>query len=226
MSDRSAASTLPGLRHPLAEAFLAFSLLPSLNLDATQAARLAPEAALRLGARLPSLHRHWSAALIAEPPLTPLPTLDDPALPLAMLPPGRFERGVLMAGVLLAGRRIRHSITHHEVALWQTQLGDAALEFARRRAPGIHPGLAQETCADWPLESAAEGVTKLGSALLAHVFSAASPAVGQRGLLRLPAEAVTRARALPFDASEALPLSLSLLQEIEPEWLSLFPATL
>jgi len=218
----AAAPSLLPLRHPLAGPFLAFCLLPSLSLHATQAAAWVPATVLEQATRLPTLHRHWSAAMIRAGEFEPVPSLDDPALPLAMLPAERFDRFALVAGAMLAGQFIRRCIARADVEALQTQLGDAVLDFTRRRAAAIHPGL--DSLA-WRSDAIAEDTAALGNTLIGSAFDAASPAVRQRGLLRLPVATPQHARELPLSPAESLRISLSLLQEIEPEWLSLFPAT-
>lgn len=206
--------------HPLAGPFLAFCLLPSLCLHATQAAARVPETALAQTTGLPTLHRHWSAELSNT--LEPVSSLDDPVLPLAMLPAERFDALLLYAGALLAGQPIRRCIARVPVQTMQAELGDAVLNFTRSRASAIHAGLDDLA---WRTDDIAADTVALGQVMLAQAFLTATPAVRQRGLLRLPIDASNHAQALSLSPAESLRISLALLQEIEPEWLSLFPIT-
>ena len=211
------------LQQPLAGAFLAFCLLPSLTLHASQAIARVPEAVLAQAASLPTLHRHWSAELIRVEQLQPVLDLADQALPLAMLPGERLEHLVLMAGATLAGQTLRHCIVRDEVQAVQAQLGDALLSFVQQRAQELHPGLAVDF--SFRSEGLVSELNAMGSGLLAAALLEASPGVGRRGLLRLPISAPQQGEHLSITSSEALRLSLALLQELDPQWLSLFPAT-
>lgn len=210
------------LHHPLAKAFLTFCLLPSLTLHPTQANARVPEPLLKQAASLPTLHRHWSAELARACALEPVPDLADPVLPLAMLPAERFGMFAIYAGAMLAGQPIRRCIVRADVEAVQTELGDAVLAFTRQRAAAIHPGL--DSLA-WRTEAIAADTAALGHVMLAQAFATASAPIRQRGLLRLPIAAPEHARDLSLSPAESLRISLALLQEIEPEWLSLFPAT-
>ena len=213
-------------RASLTGPLLAFCLLPSLSLHPSQFERFIPAPVYAHADELPALHRLWSAALIEQAALEPLATFDDAALPLAMLPADRLAQWLSLAGVTLAGQRIRRCIVRSEVELLRAQLGDAVLDFARRRAPAFYAGLPDETACSWSLSAAAEHAAALGEALFARAFGGATRPVAQRALLRLPTDAVQRAAALPLAADAALRLSLSLLQELDPVWLSSFPASL
>ena len=213
-----------GLQHPLAGPFLAFDQLPSRLLHRSQrAALLSSQADWQLGETLPHLHRHWSAELKESASLASVTELDDPALPLAMAPQSAFDRLLMMLGAVLAGQRLRRVIQRDEVSVLRAQIGDEALDLARRQAPSFHAGLDEGL--DWPLADAAEQVRALGAAALAKVFAAAAASVGRRGALRLPVDSQELSRRLPLDADAALRLSRSLLQRVDPQWLSLFPAT-
>ena len=214
------APTLFPLNHPLARPYLVFCLLPSLGLHATQAAALVPENILEHATDLPSLHSHWSAELSST--LEPVLGLDDPVLPLAMLPAERFDTLALYAGAVLAGQPIRRCIARTDVQAMRAELGDAILNFTRSRAASIHKGLDDLA---WRTESIGADTLALGQVMLAHVLLTATPAIRQRGLLRLPIAAPSHAQAFPLSQAESLRISLALLQEVEPEWLSLFPST-
>ena len=215
-----------GQRHPLAGSLLAFCLLPSLTLHVSHADLLPPISIQTRGDQLPALHRVWSAEIIEKCGMEPVTAFDDPVLPLAMLPAEILDRLVPLAGATLAGQCIRRCIAREDVELLRAQLGDTMLDFVRRRAPAFHAGLDDSSMTNWSLDAAGEEVAILGNTLLAQVFDSASKPVAQRALLRLPAEAFGRNSTFPVAADDALRLSLNLLQELDPEWLSSFPVTL
>lgn len=207
---------------PQASALLAFELLPSLGLHPTQQARLLPLAAARAhGERLESWHRHWSAALRARCGLEALTDLADPALPFAALPATAFDRLAWLTGAALAGRRLRLCIARADVDLVRREIGDEALDFARYRGPALQSGMLLDEEAS--LEAIGESVYALGVATLTRLFSSASPAVGGRGLLRLPVPAPEGMASLSLDADASLQLLRAVLAHIDPTWLSSFP---
>ncbi|MBS1196644.1 MAG: hypothetical protein H6R18_429 [Proteobacteria bacterium] len=222
MNAAAASAGFPGVRHPLADSFFSFCLLPTLSLHPSQAVALVPDAVLQHAAILPTTHRHWSEYLIQALELGVVSNLDDPALPLAMLPQASLDKFMLSAGAVLAGKHIRRCISRAEVQALQDQLGDSLYQFVCQRAARLHSGL--ESGVAWPVDDIIEELAALGSALLGLAFQEVAPAIGQRGLLRLPLETKNRMADLPLSSGEALQISLSLLQEIDPKWLSLFPA--
>ena len=212
-----------GLQHPLAKAFIAFEMLPSLNLHPSQAARLLPsERARSQGASLKHWHRHWSAALRKTGGLDPVTALDDPALPLAMLPAEGFHRLRVALGVVLEGTRLRHCIAREALAEVQAQLGKEALDFARHQALAFE--VAPMVDATAPRQALGDSVLALGAGVLVRVFAEATPPVGLRGRLRLPTDAEDASQALLLDPGGARQLSRSLLSILDPQWLSWFPA--
>ena len=215
-----------GQRHPLAGSLLAFCLLPSLTLHVSHADLRPPISIQTSGDQLPALHRMWSTEIIEKCGMEAVTAFDDPVLPLAMLPTEKLDRFVPLAGATLAGQRIRRCIAREDVDQLRAQLGDVMLDFVRRRAPALHAGLDDSSITNWSLDAAGEQIARLGNALLAQVFNSASKPVAQRALLRLPAEAFGRTGTFPVAADDALHLSLNLLQELDPEWLSSFPVTL
>lgn len=214
-----------GFRHPLAGSLLAFCLLPSLNLHPAQAAQFIPDVVRGADIASPLLHRLWSAELMRSLDLGTVTSFDDPVLPIAMLPADRLAALIPLAGATLAGQRFRRCIARNDVQMLREQIGDAVLDFVRYRAPAIHPGLDHETLA-WPLSAAGEQVGVLGSALLARAFSEAAPPVARRAMLRLSPDAPGNVERLPLRPAEARQCALTLLQEIDPVWLSSFPVTL
>jgi hypothetical protein len=210
------------MRHPLAQALLRFNLLPSHFLHP---ARDDAVPALALKA-LPGLHRHRSAALLKKHGLDPVLSLDDPALPLAMLPEPHFGRLLLLLGAALNAPHVRRTIARHQIALLRQQIGSEGLAIARTPTAAALAGL--PVAPDWEGARAAALCGAWGAAVLAHAFDAASPPVAQRALLRLAPEAdALRASlvAAGLQPLRALTVARELLQTLEPAWLSSFPAT-
>lgn len=217
-----APARLTWLTHPLALALLRFNVLPSLLLHPSRAGGwpVAPQDAPA------ALHRGWSARLLEELRLDPVLSMDDPALPLAMLPPELFSRLVLYGGIALNASHIRRAISRADVVHLMDQLGDEGMAFARARhgqglaALPVFPG--------WSADRARERCTHWGHALLAQAFAAATPAVAQRGALRLPADIEPRRRQVDgagLAPATALALAREFLEYLEPQWLSSFPET-
>jgi len=219
------------LRHPLAEALLRFDGLPSLLLHPSRLAALFPAATQALlGAAAPESvawrrwHRHGSATLARYLVLPPVAGLGDAGLPLALWPAAAWEPLQLLAGATLAGPRLRRVITREQVETVRTQLGAAFDAVRTPEAAALHPG--------WPAaqrlapERAGTECAYWGGLLLARAFDAAAPAVAARGRLRLPQDAVDgAAQALEgLPPVQALQLSYSLIERIDPVWLSSFPA--
>lgn len=213
----------PGwLRHPLALALLQFNLLPSLLLHP----RRGPAQAHAELKALPALHRHRSAALLRQHGLDPVLGLDDPALPLAMLPDAHFNRLLLLLGAALNAPHIRRTIARDEVSLLRDVLGAQAMAMARAPAATALAGL--PVAPDWDAANAADLCIAWGSAVLCQAFDAAAPAVGRRARLRLAPEAdALRAplAAAGLQPERALCIARDVLQTLEPAWLSSFPAS-
>lgn len=210
------------LRHPLTESLLRFNLLPSLWLHPRRAST-AQQAALK---SLPAFHRHQSAALLKQQGLDPVLGLDDPALPLAMLPGEHFDRLVLLLGAALNAPHIRRTIARDDLTVLREQLGSEALAVTRTGTATALAGL--PVAPDWTPGNAAGLCTAWGAAVLGQAFDAATPGVGQRARLRLVPEAdALRAplAAAGLQPERALHIARGLLQTLEPTWLSSFPAT-
>ena len=213
--------------HPMAQNLIRFNALPSLNLHASRLAKLMPLGVL--SEISPALwNRHCSAILLQSLDSQPVLTLEDPALPLAMLPAPMFERLTLWSGVLLVAPWIQRTIARADVLELNSQLGAEAVNFALNTAPGLLK-LSSPPQADFLFaadQSRAQAL-QLGSALLSAAFATAPPGIAQRGLLRLPADVVDiRAKiattVLKNDA-QALLLARSMTHLLEPAWLSSFP---
>jgi type III secretion protein K len=234
------------LNSPLSARLLEFNLLPSRSLHPNRRALLRPAtssatssatspASERLAA-LPrvarELHRDWSALL-----LDLLDTLDagarrpvlaagEPALPLALAQPELLGRLARDAGLVLLGRHLRRTVLRADVAAAREAIGADGLAFARGAAADAHPGL--DDVADWLPSGAASlpaAADLLGAGVLAQAWHDAAPALRRRADLKLPAEAeLPRVReASGLRTAAARDLCLTLLNRIEPAWLSLFP---
>jgi hypothetical protein len=206
--------------HPLAEALLRFHLLPSLTLHPSRAGAWAGFASR--GDAPAGLHRHWSADMLRELPEGDVTALDDPALPVAMLPPAAFDRLLLTAGVVLNAQHIRRTIARDAVAKLRDELGEPLLALARARPADELPEPAA-----WDAGKARATCIAAGTGLVAQSLEAASPAVAGRGRLRLPADAEPLRRSLAsagLDPQRALATACELVQSLEPQWHSSFPA--
>jgi hypothetical protein len=223
-------------KRPWASALLCFAGRPSTLLHESRIRALIPESAQLLlsraqpGTRLwHSIHRHWSIALnksLALPPLEPSEqVLTDPSLPMALLQPVQLEKLQQFAGAMLAGQLIRRTIRRdHQQLLLQT-LGDPVYRFALTRAPAIYAGLPQTQTVD--SHQLARDVTEWGNSLIRRAVQAAPSAIADRFLLRLPQETPEpRQQPLPADleAPQALELVNSLIEMMDPQWLSSFRA--
>jgi hypothetical protein len=216
------APSFPLLKHPLAEAVLRFVLLPSQFLHP----RRAPQ---RESARLPQLKgldRHSSAALLKQHHLDPVVDLQDPVLPLAMLPQDSFDRIGLLLGAALNAPHIRRTIVREQLSTLKSQLGPEALNIARSDTAEALRGL--PVAPDWQAPEARVICQSWGCAILGQAFEAASEPVAARARLRLAPEA--DALRVPLAAADlqpqrALDIARALLGSLEPAWLSSFPST-
>lgn len=231
-----AASTAPHwLRHQQAQALLSFNLLPSLTLHPSHTSnwvprelleRLQPSSGEQPLVAPATLHRHWSSAMLDKLQLPLADRLDEPALPLAMASPPLFEQTVFFCGLALASPHIRTTIEREQVLRLGKEIGAEGLAFARQQARQMVPSGA-------PLERfdvgrAASCCRQWGSGLLARVFGHCTPAVGRRGLLRLPEVVEAWEATLPAHAPKgaaALDLAREVLTFTDSVWLSSFPAT-
>lgn len=214
----AAAAPSSWLAQPIAQELLRFDQLPSQWLHPSRA---------NVPAQLngvASLHRHWSALLKREHALEPVTDPADPLLPIALLPADKFARLVLVAGVALLAGGMRRTIAREPLAQLVEQLGPDALQFARAEAPRlslpaieerIDAGQARSQCEHW------------GAALVAVALESATPGVARRAWLRLPVDIENERERLAktgLDSARALGLARDLLQKLEPQWLSSFPA--
>ena len=228
--------TLQGawLDRPLAAAFLGFNLLPaewrhpshSVPGDVDRAPREAADALASANPR--ALRRHTSAMLLQAmgPDEAVVPGLRDPALPVFMACEGSFERMRVGCGLVLLGPSIRRIITRDDLQALRAELTREELDFARASARRL-------VSADVSLDVAVslgrvrEQANGLGYAVLAVAAGCASSPVACRARLRLPAMPQSPDIELPpalRDGASALAFARGVLQEVDPEWLSLFPA--
>lgn len=171
-----------------------------------------------------TLGRHVSASLLRRLGLARVEGLDDPALPLFMAPAPLFDRLTLCCGLVVLGPSLRRVISRPEVLALQAQLGEAGLRFARTavRLWDAPTHVAFEPAANGVHEQA----LRAGAALLWLAAATAAEPVAQRARLRLPLEAQDAVIDLPHPLerpANALALALSVLDELEPAWLSSFP---
>lgn len=215
----------------MAENLIRFNALPSLDLHASRLAELMP---LGMPSEINSSlwHRHCSAILLQSLDSQPVLALDDPALPLAMLPAPVFERLTLWSGVLLLAPWIQRTIARAHVLELNSQLGSQAVDFALNTAPGLlKPSNPLQADFLFAVDQSRSQALQFGSALLSAAFATAPPGIAQRGLLRLPADvqdirakiATTATTAALKNDAQALLLARSMTHLLEPAWLSSFP---
>lgn len=215
------AASLTSPDHPLASAFWRFNVGLAELVHPTRRPALQP-----LDMTQRALRRHWSARLLREMRLSPVTTVDDPRLPLAMADPPLFDRLLVSAGATLLGPAIRRLILRSAVAVVEAQLGPEVMQFLRRDAFRLWPGTDDQSRSAVPPDAVA-AARRLGAAVLAMAFEGAPEAIACRARLRLPAEPGLAGVELPSALSApatALQLSRSILQALDPQWLSLFPA--
>ena len=202
-----------------------FNLLPSRTLHPSRHAAFAAPAGLDALAAAPALasswHRHWSREILRALDLVDRPVTDAgrPELALALLPAEAMAQCARRMGATLCGPRLRRAIAGEEVRLLMGSLGAEVLEYTRRTAGGLHPGMPES--AAWPIEQAAGAVDALGQAALRAALSPAGPELLLRAELKLPEQPAERS---PLPAVQALSLGLSILKHMDPLWHSSFPA--
>ncbi len=230
----------PWLDRPLAGAFLRFNLAladwghPSQDVP-WQLSGDAIERLVALGALPPDgprvVRRHASATILQslEPNEVVVPGFSDPALPVFMASAETFERLQVGCGLVLLAPAIRRVITREELQALRTELTSEELGFARGRTVASTSGdFRAEPEVALALGQVRVQARKLGQEVLAFAAQAASPPVACRARLRLPplppAESLQVPAALR-DGAAALAHARAVLQEVDPEWLSLFPAS-
>lgn len=205
------------LKHPLAEALLRFSMLPSTFMHPAR------QVAAGTSLNLPALHRHRSAELIKLHDLDPVLELDDPALPLALLPDDHFNRMALLLGAALNAPHIRRTIARDDVAQLRSQIGEEGLGMARGSSATALAGM--PVVPDWEAARARLLCILCGTAVFGQVFDGAAPPVSVRANLRIDPQADGMRVALSaagLTPPRALEVARDLLATLEPEWLSSF----
>lgn len=209
---------LAWLDQPVAQAMLAFNFLPTVSCHPSQRAPWLPPSSRETR----YLHRQASGALLGG--LGLVEDLEDPALPVFMAEEDTFERLLTYAGLMLLSPSIRQVIVRDEIQALQAAFGVRGLAFARRMAPALWPDPAGSPL---PLSGDVRAqALMLGSAFLYRVAEQASAPVFHRAVLRLPVDAQQCTASLPeepIDAAVALEAVRAILQELDPQWLSLFP---
>lgn len=226
-----AALAQPAWSSALGQRLLAFNLLPSRCLHPTHWAWDEWTQGLDRSALDPAglrrLHRQVSAALLRSREFGTVSALDDPMLPVFMLDTEVFHRLGRYCGLLVLGPAIRRVILRDEVRALQAELDSAEVDFARKVAPRLwacRPSSGTEASLAF---GALDGqVQAMGAGLLFLAAQSATPPVAQRALLRLPRSAQDDVLGLPVSIGDRLvaaQLVLSVLDHLDPVWLSEFP---
>ncbi|AWP74429.1 SctK family type III secretion system sorting platform protein BscK [Bordetella bronchiseptica] len=211
----------------LSERLMIFNLLPSLTLHASRHDETFPADWVRAlcnadAALANAWHRHWSRWILCELGLLnqPVLSLDPPQLKVALLSTDALRTCAAHAGALLCAPRLRRAIDGAEVRTLHAALGRDVMNFAvSSAARALHDGLAASS--DWTLAATVQAAQKLGWALLRDAVQGAADEIALRCALKLPRD-LDPAPVLPPE--EALALALSMLEILDAEWLSSFPA--
>lgn len=221
------------LHHTLMPHLLEFNWLPSRTLHPERRHLLAELASAPAWTSCSDkvqhvLHQCWSQALLRQlgTAAEPIHQLNEPTLPLALLASGPLQRLTRYAGLVLLGRRLRHTIDRRTVLALRDSLGDELWHWSLGPAAQLHPGLAKVDDMWWS-QGAAQAADTLGAGLLAHAWSDAPLCIAQRANWKLPpcSELAATRQASELDPVAARHLCLQVLQRLEPQWLSCFPAT-
>ena len=221
-------NTAPGLMGRLLE----FNLLPSRNLHAERMAALfkvheIPGALLQQPEVMRALHSRLSARLLAElgDYSTPVLDLDQPAMPLALLPGDGLARLAKLAGTMLIGKHLRHAIDRNAVLQARVDLGADRVTWAIRHAEQIHPGL--DDASRWLGGGWAAAADLLGNGFIALAWQDAPVSLRLRADWRLSPsiDDLQVRQASAMTCSAARECCLNLLSQMEPEWLSNFHVT-
>lgn len=204
---------------------LSFNLLPSRSLHATYWSRFALDAqAVGLDAGgLPAarLHRQVSRRILDELGLTDRPVVDAalPQWPLALLEGDALNDLRCMLGALLCVHPLRTSIRGEQVRVWHEDVGHEVIACARGWTRSDVPDYAATR--NWDVARILTGYADLGAAALLRACAGGGEALVARLALKLPP--VQDVEHLP-SAAALLDLSLDILQERNPTWISSFPA--
>lgn len=223
------APSWPGLAGPMVPRLLEFNLLPSRILHPAQMAQLAPPdgfTSAHPGVQ-EALHRRWSKRLLEGLGAAAAPVLDltEPALPLALAVPALLRGLARDLGIAMLGASLRRIIEREQVLAIRSSLGEHGLAWALDGAARLHPGLADTRC--WLQAGWAEAADQLGSGLLAQAWHDAPAPLRRRADWKLPpaSQDIEHRTASGLAAPQARALCLQRLKQMEPAWLSSFPAT-
>ena len=216
-------------------AMLSFNLLPSRWLHASRWAALLPAGweppADGDGAR----HRHCSALILRHlgPASEAVTDWQRREWPLAVLPAARWTQLLRRLGLLLMQRRLRHTIRGDEARALAAAVPPADLAWVRGPVPRVAAAATlqrwlaaqDEALARLPLADHGAALPRLGAALLAQATAPVPAPMRARLTLRAPdaAEAIDAGAAAGPEAAFALVLSV--LEELDPPWLSSFPGS-
>lgn len=210
----------PWLAHPLGEALLRFNLQPSRWLHPSRVEDWLPP---RLQELLPAvqLHRAASAALLRRAGLRPVRGLEHPVLPICMAGAGLFEDLTLYCGLVWLAPAIRRAIVRAEVAALHAELGARALAYALGARCWLLPAGIEPPALEATVRAQA---LRLGSSVLRQAMASAPAEIARRGALRLSADAEREgATSILPTTEQAVDLARSVLNELDPAWLSSFP---
>lgn len=209
-------------------ALLKFWLLPTRSLAPSRAQQLwpqdasAPAVLLQHPAMQRSLERRRTTQLHAfsgSDTQENLLLLHHSAHPLIVAPAALFSGVQRHAGLLLLGGHIRRTIARQRVLLMESQLGTAALQWARDQAAALYPGLDEVALRPLLLERHfAEVADRLGAGLMTLAWSDASAALRQRADARLSEDTASYARikaSCALSPRQACALCLRLLSMLE-----------
>lgn len=202
-----------------------FNQFPSKTLHPSRRTAFAPLAVLRAWDMAPGLtaawHRHWSLDILRCLGLgdRPVQDPDQPALALALLAPDRLALCARRIGAVLCAPRVRYTILGDDVRALSQALGTDVLDFSRRNAGVLHPGIAGAAFRD--AASALCTVDALGRDVVRAALQGSDPALRLRAELKMLDEP---ARQCPVTPEDALALGLGVLQQTDPSWHSLFCA--
>lgn len=219
----------PGLAGPVVPRLLEFNLVPSRILHPAQAIQLAPPDGFTSAhpAVQEALHRRWSKRLLNRLGAAAAPVLDltEPALPLALAAPALLLRLARDLGIAMLGASLRRIIEREQVLAVRASLGEHGLAWALDGAARLYPGMADTH--RWLQAGWAEAADQLGAGLLAQAWHDAPAPLRQRADWMLPpgSQDTEQRTASGLAAPQARALCLQRLKQMEPAWLSSFPAT-
>jgi len=202
-----------------------FNFLPSRTLHTSRYDRYASPGLAQVVQGQPcwrrAWHRQWSALILKALDVGAIQHTRHPELALGLLPLPALKRLAGRVGMVLSGASVRHTIAGEKLRTLQGVLGDELLTFARRDSGRYDSGLAHGSEIEKMPASLIE-IEALGYGTLLASVSQSPPALARRFELKLPLN--TQASDAPLSAAPALRLCLSVLQDMDSAWCSLFPA--